>query len=162
MEYGDSGLLSAEHPLKETNTLSEFSQSFVLQSACCSPKSASLVQSSTMFIYWLFCLRWCRDAAVSLSNTFFLRVFYLHSSILSHLFILNISLVFLVIIQALQRKEVVCLFSDKCEFFPLLQGVVTAQEDCLKVEETGSRSDWPVKTGETLHEGTRWRGKWKE
>lgn len=30
MEYGDSGLLSAEHPLEETNTLSEFSQSFVL------------------------------------------------------------------------------------------------------------------------------------
>lgn len=79
-----------------------------------------------VFIYWLFCLRWCRDAAVSLNNTFFLRVFYLHSSILSHLFILNISLVFLVIILALQRKEVVCLFSDKCEFFPLLQGVVTA------------------------------------
>lgn len=28
--------------------------------------------------------------------------------------------------------------------------------------ETGGGPDWPVKTGERLHEGTRLRGKWKE
>lgn len=65
---------------------------------------------------------------ISLSNTFFPEVFYLHSCILFHLFILNISssgipshhLSFLL-------KESDYLFSDKCEFFS------PSQECCDRV-----------------------------
>lgn len=100
MDYGDSGLLSAEHPLKETNTLSRvFRKLCFVECLLQSQIDLTCPIKYHVFIHWLFCLRWCRDAAVSLSNTFFfLRVFYSHSSILSHLFILNVSLVFLVII----------------------------------------------------------------
>lgn len=85
---------------RNKHIISSFHKALFCRVLAAVPNRPHLSNQAPCF-YWLALLfKVCFQGSCSLFKQyiFFLRVIYLHSSILSHLFIVNISLVFLVII----------------------------------------------------------------